>query len=86
MKLTNIFYRPQLASLFHESDTSLTLGLQDVETGEVRRVVVSADMVATAPSEAFLSISVDDERNDVDLAAWWTAGDEGHAGYLPLRQ
>lgn len=74
MNLSTIFQAPQLVSLLSESDTAIVLSLQDPQTGEVRRVEISADM-AVLPDEAILSVAVRDERDEVNLREWWAKGD-----------
>lgn len=74
MKLADIINGRQIVSLISESNTHVALSLVDQRTGEVKRLDISADM-AVLPDEALISMKVTDERDYVNLAAWWAKGD-----------
>lgn len=75
MKLSSLFKQPQIVSLISESDTHVSLSLQDSQTAEAKRVDISADM-ATLPDEVLLSIQVSDAEDPrVHLSEWWAKGD-----------
>lgn len=74
-KLKETINGQQVVSLLYESDTTVSLGLLDPQTGAMQRVDIVADM-AVLPDEAVLSIEVSEVRdNSVDLTAWWERGD-----------